>query len=658
MMPFMGQTPLRGMMRPLAAMRFGVAPAGGLALLLGERLLPGGALSPYLTGLGVLLVLGALVLELLELHKNKSWQTPSMGALGPLIPHVLFALAVGLYFAAAALKNSPLGMVDWYSLAGWGWMLCLLGGALLFCFTSLARASQNRLPHRDLRRQGYAASAGISLALLLTLLVTLNFIFSKLPWEWNVAYFKTTRASAATREVVEGLQDRVEVTAFFTANSPVADLLRGYFRGLGDLDGKDGNSANSANFHARFADADLNPTLAEQFKARGNGWVILRRGESTQKMFVGETIARARGALRKFDSSFFGKLVEISREKQTAYMTVGHGERNEKTRRGGKQGIGFGKFQTLLRSRNYQTKTLGLSEGSGENIPADAALVIIAAPSEPFLPLELEALQRYLDGGGRLLVFLEPRETEEVPGASGSVKSGASPASLNDLLSSYGIRYRAVSQANDRMYGRRTFTKADHSLLVTVGYQNHASVSRLRQAANQYPIFLLGSGTLEKGTPKPGLSLKMTIRGMPGTWGDLNRNFIFDSKIEKRGIPGLAMAVEPAKKTKKRGAKNDTSPPAKGPTILAFADADIASDLLIRNRANQIVMESALSWLINPEQTTAAYPSSEEDVKIVHAKGDDWLWFYLPVAGVPCLVLGLGFWRVRTRRKSTGGSDE
>lgn len=95
-----------------------------------------------------------------------------------------------------------------------------------------------------------------------------------------------------------------------------------------------------------------------------------------------------------------------------------------------------------------------------------------------------------------------------------------------------------------------------------------------------------------------------------------------------------------------------------GPTILAFADADIASDLLIRNRANKVVMENALRWLTHPGKASVVYPASEEDVRIVHAKGDDWLWFYLPVAGVPCLVLGLGFWRVRTRRRSTGKSDE
>ncbi len=634
-------------------MRFGMAPAGGLALLLGERLLPGGVLAPYLTGLGVLLVLGALALELLYLRRDGSWKAFPMGSLGPVIPHVLFALAVGFYFAAAALINRPAGMVDWHSLAGWGWMLCLLGGAVLFCFTGLARVSQSRLPHRDLRRLSHAASAGVSLALLLALLVTLNFIFSKLPWEWNVAYFKTTRPSEATREVVEGLEDPVEVTAFFTGNSSVADLLRGYFRELGGMAGEDGNYGN---FQVRFADVDLNPTLAEQYKARGNGWVILRRRETTQTLFVGETIDRARGALRKFDQSFFGKLVEISREKLAAYLTVGHGERNEQAAGGGKQGIGFGKFQALLRARNFQTKTLGLSEGSGEKIPADANLVIIAAPSEPFLPIELEALQRYLDGGGKLLVFLEPREKGREAAASGAAKSGAPPASLNDLLSSYGIRYRPVSQANDRMYGRRTFTKADHSLLVTVGYQRHASVNKLRQAANQYPFFLLGSGALEKGTAKPGLSVSTTIRGMPGTWGDLNRNFRFDGGNEKRGIPGLAMAVEPAKKQKKPVLGKAAT--GSGPTILAFADADIASDLLIRNRANKVVMENALRWLTHPGKASVVYPASEEDVRIVHAKGDDWLWFYLPVAGVPCLVLGLGFWRVRTRRRSTGKSDE
>ena len=44
----------------------------------------------------------------------------------------------------------------------------------------------------------------------------------------------------------------------------------------------------------------------------------------------------------------------------------------------------------------------------------------------------------------------------------------------------------------------------------------------------------------------------------------------------------------------------------------------------------------------------SSYPpgltGKEKDVKIIHAKGDEWVWFYLPVFAVPLLMLGLGFW--------------
>ncbi len=82
-----------------------------------------------------------------------------------------------------------------------------------------------------------------------------------------------------------------------------------------------------------------------------------------------------------------------------------------------------------------------------------------------------------------------------------------------------------------------------------------------------------------------------------------------------------------------------------------FADVDLASDLLIRNRANQGALQDALAWLA-AEALPAGLPESEEDVRIRHASADDWLWFYLPVLGVPALVLAIGL--VRTRRGRGG----
>jgi hypothetical protein len=287
-----------------------------------------------------------------------------------------------------------------------------------------------------------------------------------------------------------------------------------------------------------------------------------------------------------------------------------------------------------------------VAEGLTTQVPPDAALVIVAAPVNPFLAPEVDTLRRYLDGGGRLLVFLEPDHGQGAGASARKPPPGSVP--FTQLLSDYGIDYVPVVQDNDRLYGRRSFTEADHEVLVSIGYETHPSVQGPRANAGQYPLILMGSGAFEVGKAPPGLAVNATIRAMPGTWGDLNGNFRFDPPAEKKGTPVLAVAVDRVQKPGQKG------PAPAGPTILAFADADLAANLLLQNRANRLVMEAGVAWVAG-QAPPPELPTSEEDVRIQHAKGDDWLWFYLPVVGVPLLVLLIGA-IVATRRRRVGGS--
>jgi gliding motility-associatede transport system auxiliary component len=618
-----------------------LAPLGGALVWLAERIWPGTVASPYLAALGAGLLLAALALHLppFQDERRGAWR----GVTGWLAaPYALFVLALALYYAGRALHGAANSPVDWLALATGGWMLALAAGTVLFVFVTLARLAQRRLPRRDEGRIRAAGSAGLSLALLLLLVALLDFVFAGLGWDFNLAYFKTTQPSQATREVAQGLTEPVQVAGFFRANSEVEPLIRSYFQALQPGAGK---------LEVQFADADLAPGLAETFKTRGNGWLVLRKGEVLRPVRLGDTIDEARFALRTFDRTVFSKLVEISRPPAIVYLTIGHGERNERGPLHGQPGSGFSRLRTLLRERNDTVKELGIAQGLGDRVPEDAALVVAIAPTEPFLRSEADALRRYLDGGGRLLAFLEPHP------AGARERTGLAGVTLEDLLRGYGVDYVPVVQANDRIYARRTYTKADRTLLVTVGYQNHPSVNTLRRESGQFPLLLLGAGELRPGKAPPNERVQATIKAMPGTWGDLNGNFEFDAPREHRDEPALAMAVMPNVAPAPALAKAAQPPaPASAPTMLVFADADLASDLLLPNRANLQVIDDALGWLIKRDMPVGA-PETEEDVRIRHAKGDDWLWFYLPVLGVPALLLGLGFYRVSRLRRRSGRSD-
>ncbi|MCZ6842607.1 MAG: Gldg family protein [SAR324 cluster bacterium] len=592
------------------------APLGGVAMYLGERALEGHPLAPYLTALGVALLVITLVL-LLWSRAGGDRVALTLEA----IPVGFFLLAALLYLVAREFPHAVLG----YDLLTWGWVLSLLLGVFPYLFVELSLWSQGH-PELPLRgRLARAVEGGLALGLLLSVAVTLNFAFDRLDWQWDLAFFKTAEPSDATLELAEGLEDKTQVALFFPEDHLVLSQLRGYFDALQDVTDK---------LEIKTYDAELSPLQAKAFKVRQNGAVLLRKGSVNRKIQVGTDLARARARVGKFDGDFFKALLEVSRERQTAYLTVGHGERNERKANRLDPRSGVRVLRKLLAERNFKVKNLGASEGLATSVPADAHLVIVLAPANAFLPGEVAALTAYLKRGGRLLILLDP----ETGGAGPSEAPNAGAASLAPLLAAHGIRYDPIIQVNDRYYARRTFTKADRGLLVTIAYQSHPSVAALRRQPKNNPLLLLGSGVLSKGKAPPQLRVQETVLGMKGTWGDENRNYEFEQGKEARAQPIMSLAVSPLPARKGRGGGKTKA----GPRMIAFADADFALDFLMQNRANRLVVLEAITWLAGGK-LPSGLTAKEQDVKLLHAKSDEWIWFYLPVFCVPLLVLALGY---------------
>ncbi len=619
--------------------------AAGVLLYLGERPLAATAARLPLSIAGaVLLVAGAAWPAWVAWRQRgapmgAAWRLalPAQAVL------LLSAAAYGLHLVALAQPGGAWLGVD--NAAGWlgfAWALLLAGGAVAWALLELAMAVPGTPDPGRVRR---AATTGWNLGLLLAIVITLNFGFNRLAWSWDLAYFKTTQPSQATRDIAATLGTPVRAALFFAQGNPVGAQVQDYFAQLQ-------RQASGSKLAVETYDADLKPLETQAYQARGNGAIVFKRGDLTKSVQIGTTQDQARTALRRLDRDVHAALLEVSREKRVAYGTIGHGERFESRPDADPQSRFFS-FESLLSARNFSLQTLGFAQGLGTDIPKDAALVIVAGPTEAFSRAEGESLRRYVARGGKVLVFLEPSQQPDKPARG--------PGALQALLKDYGVDFDPTPQANDRIFGRRNFTDADHGLLVTNAYGAHPAVSPLRRAAQQYPLAFLGAGALRKGEAPAGAQVQETVTEMAGTWGDKNRNFRFDPPAEKQETLALAMAVSlPPGATGKAAASKElpdkakaSAPPAAAPALLVFADADVASDLLLQNRTNQLAIASGLEWLAG-EPEPAGLPSQEEDQPIQHVKGDEWLWFYLPVLGVPALVLLAGIVLLRRQGRRMG----
>jgi hypothetical protein len=115
-------------------------------------------------------------------------------------------------------------------------------------------------------------------------------------------------------------------------------------------------------------------------------------------------------------------LVEPASNKK-AYFLQGHGECLP----------GVPPMQLIgqnLKRQNITVAALNLAEGSGR-VPADAALVVIAGAHFDLSPAELQILQTYWNGGGHMMVLLDP--TGDTPGLDAFL-AGAGISPRNDRV--------------------------------------------------------------------------------------------------------------------------------------------------------------------------------------------------------------------------------
>jgi hypothetical protein len=364
-----------------------------------------------------------------------------------------------------------------------------------------------------------------------------------------------------------------------------------------------------------------------------DGVIVLTRGASRETVMIGADMKTAANKLKSLDVDFQKSLLKVMREAHVAYLTIGHGELNESKGDATAEGRTGKGLKKLLESQNYTVKDLGLAQGLGTDVPADATIVVVFGPSQAFLPEEVESLKRYAEHGGHLLLALDPDAKVD----------------LDPLAEVGGLAWTPTVLANDKIYVRRRFNNSDRANLATNRYSSHASVSTLSRNSSRMHTIFPGASTLDKssaeGVPKD-LKIDFAVKAMPETFEDKKGSFEFDAAAgEKRTSYNIAAAVS-----------HTVAAPAgwKGkepPEMRAFviADADALSDIVFQNEPNIFLAADIIRWLGGEESFSGAITNTE-DVRIEHTKTKDVIWFYATILGAPLGVLFVGLFLSRRRR--------
>ena len=520
----------------------------------------------------------------------------------------------------------------------------LLGCSLLPVFGAqwaVAKGGSEGALFVDALRARETAANALSLGLAGAALMLIGYVTTALDRTADFSYFKTSRPGDSVREIVLSLEEPLKVAFFFPTVNPVKDEALEYFRQLGRA-----TDRVVIEEYDRYA----NPDAAADYGARNDGSIFVRVGDRTEVFYLAVDRDEARSGLRILDSQVQQALLLLVREERFAYLTTGHGELNDPLANTDYDPMGrwmrdlrddreksleppqpMAALRELLTAVNYETLELGITDGLGDRIPDDAAMVMILAPQTPFLEEELNAVREYLDRGGSLLVALEPD----------------SDFRIEELREYLAIDYDPAITVDDQAFLPERYVLADRRNIVTNRFSTHPAVTTGSRYGVRGGVLMVGPGRLAPAEDVEGLRTTVIINSLPSSFQDRDGDYLFDEETEVRGSHGLAAAVE---RVAGEGEEEENEGPP-GMRALVYADADIFSDrVLMAVRMQAEVVADGIRWL-GREEAFAGQVVSEEDVPLVHTHAENVIWFYSIIFGAPALVLGAGLSLLRRRRR-------
>ena len=571
------------------------------------------------------------------------------GAFGGALLFLALVTRIKQYVGAAGETKNVLGRLlpaylvgsvglDLYGLKVWGpsfaagddaqvilsvlWPILLLAGTLPIVAMELSLRSMVGAKQLEVRRVYEAGRAGLAIALALSWLFALNWVASEKDDRIDMRTVSNIEPAGMTVEMVRNLDEDVTITLFFPPANDVLDLIQPYFD---DLD------AASDRLTVERMDRDMHPGKAKEMRARDNGVVILTKGEDHEQVRLDVDMKKARSKLKKLDENVREKLSKVSREQRVAYVVTGHGERSTSPKaedaagvRGGIKGV-----KEVLKQLNYKVKTLGLKDGLSDDVPSDATVVLVLGPRHPMLDEELASLVRYVQGGGSMLLALDPDTEDE-------------DLQLDPLLAILGVDADLTTLAHETKHiAIRGGGLMGRGYLHTNRFTAHDSTKLISKLSTRGDMAFPETGSLSKRDDATA-DITFTVRSLAGTFRDGNGNRSFDKDSEKKEVFNLVAAVQIAAAEGRD----------QGGRAVVTADADVLSDLLFaRLPMNQNWFAETIFWLAN-EELASGEVADLEDVPITHTSDEDQIWFYGTTLGVPLFVLGMGLGVTRRRRRT------
>ncbi|MFP3866655.1 MAG: GldG family protein [Desulfobacteraceae bacterium] len=476
----------------------------------------------------------------------------------------------------------------------------------------------------------YGTGSATAVMVVLIILIFLALLGERYHWRWDLTADKSQSLTPTTKTLLSEVKEPLQMTVFYpegqSERQPAKHLLENY-------------QYRNQLITYEFVDPERHPLKAKQAGFRYPGNVLLEY-QGRKHLANNTTEDEITSAIRKL----------LNPQQKKIYFLTGHGER-------GIDDAGRNGFQTAakaLQNEGFEVAALNLI--SQPQVPADAAVIVVAAPGKPLFPHEIAALKTYLDQGGRLMVLLEP----------------FNDGGLKDLLAAHGVEIdeRMILDVNQVSQA----LGASVTMPMVIHYGDHKITEDFTNVVTLFPLarpLTLNQQTAER------IHLFALATTMDSSWTKKGQDWIkagkvsFDAAEDQKGPftlavlaeiqpPGSQAGSEPASdpaepkadrqvdQPKERGRDQD-----KNDYLAVFGDADFAANTYFNLSGNGDLFLNTVNFLAEEEGQITVRRQEEKSQPLMLTGYQSWVLLLssLVLAPLAMIIAGVNAYLRRRRRR-------